>query len=217
MNKTKKKIILAAIELFNELGVSNVRNQDIAKASDISLSNFNYHYNTKQDLVYAVCDYMIVILQERVYGNKILTSSGGEGLAIMRAYFEFEEEFRFFYLDTYNILKSFPNLKEIFHTRINEAIQIIKNLNFLAVGKGAMIPEPKDMPGLYNQLAEQIWVNNHFWFSQMHIRGKSEDLVIKGMEFNFAILYPYLTEKGCLLYTSPSPRDATLSRMPSSA
>ena len=24
-------------------------------------------------------------------------------------------------------------------------------------------------------------------------------------------------EKGCLLYTSPSPRDATLSRMPSSA
>ena len=26
-----------------------------------------------------------------------------------------------------------------------------------------------------------------------------------------------LTEKGCLLYTSPSPRDATLSRMPSSA
>ena len=27
----------------------------------------------------------------------------------------------------------------------------------------------------------------------------------------------YLMENGCLLYTSPSPRDATLSRMPSSA
>ena len=26
-----------------------------------------------------------------------------------------------------------------------------------------------------------------------------------------------LTKEGCLLYTSPSPRDATLSRMPSSA
>ena len=26
-----------------------------------------------------------------------------------------------------------------------------------------------------------------------------------------------LRDKGCLLYTSPSPRDATLSRMPSSA
>ena len=28
---------------------------------------------------------------------------------------------------------------------------------------------------------------------------------------------PNLLEKTCLLYTSPSPRDATLSRMPSSA
>ena len=27
----------------------------------------------------------------------------------------------------------------------------------------------------------------------------------------------YLCDNGCLLYTSPSPRDATLSRMPSSA
>ena len=29
--------------------------------------------------------------------------------------------------------------------------------------------------------------------------------------------YTYLAMKDCLLYTSPSPRDATLSRMPSSA
>ena len=28
---------------------------------------------------------------------------------------------------------------------------------------------------------------------------------------------PYNTDKGCLLYTSPSPRDGLLSRMPSSA
>ena len=28
---------------------------------------------------------------------------------------------------------------------------------------------------------------------------------------------PFFTDKSCLLYTSPSPRDATLSRMPSSA
>ena len=30
-------------------------------------------------------------------------------------------------------------------------------------------------------------------------------------------VYPSAEDKGCLLYTSPSPRDATLSRMPSSA
>ncbi len=196
MNKTKQKIILAAIKEFNEHGVSNVRNQDIAKASDISLSNFNYHFKTKQDLVNAVCEYMTIVLEEKVYGNKVMISSGGDPLSITQSYFEFEEEFKFFYLDTYNILKSFPDVKEMFQIRLNEAIHIIKNLNYLSVGKGAMKPEPEDMPGLYNQLAEQLWINIHFWFAQMNIRGKSEDIVLKGLEANFIILYPYLTEKG---------------------
>lgn len=196
MNKTKKKIILAAIEQFNEHGLSTVRNQDIAKASGVSLSNFNYHFKTKQDLVYEVCDYMVVVLKENVYGNKVLISSEGQGMDITRAYLEYEEEFKFFYLDTYNILQSYPDLKEEFQTRLNEAILIIKNLNFLAVGKGAMKPEPADMPGLYEFLAEQIWINNHFWFAQKYIRGKTENAILRGLEANFAILYPHLTERG---------------------
>ena len=44
MNKTKKKIILAAIKLYNKFGFANVLNQDIAKSASISLSNFNYHF-----------------------------------------------------------------------------------------------------------------------------------------------------------------------------
>ena len=40
-----------------------------------------------------------------------------------------------------------------------------------------------------------------------------------GMEERQAVrcLTDYLEDKGCLLYTSPSPRDFVLSRMPSSA
>ena len=39
----------------------------------------------------------------------------------------------------------------------------------------------------------------------LHSRGRTEDLVLSGFTL------------GCLLYTSPSPRDRTRSRMPSSA
>ena len=95
MNKTKKKIILTAIRLFNEKSIANVRNQDIAEKAGVSLSNFNYHFKTKQDLVYAVCTYMSEILEEKVYGNKVLIMSG-QGLEITKSYFEFERDFRFF-------------------------------------------------------------------------------------------------------------------------
>lgn len=199
MNKTKRKIILSSIALFNEQGLMNVRNQDIAIKAGMSLSNFNYHFKTKQDLVLAVVEYMKEVLQERVYGNKVLIQEG-QGLEITKSYFEFEEEFRFFYLDTYNILQSYPELKIELRQQISEAIQVIKNLNYLAVGMGYLKAEPADMPGLYDQLAEQIWINNHFWFSQMHIRGEEGDHVVKGLKACTAISYPYLTEKGKKAY-----------------
>ena len=199
MNKTKKKIILASISLFNELGLMNVRNQDIAKEAGMSLSNFNYHFKTKQDLVYAVTDYMKEVLQEKVYGNKLLIQEG-KGLTITKAYFEFEEEFRFFYLDTYNILQSYPEIKTDLQQQIKEAIQVTKNLNYLAVGMGYLKPEPEEMPGLYDQLAEQIWINNHFWFTQMHVRGEVDDIVLRGLRACVSISYPYLTEKGKEVY-----------------
>ncbi len=199
MNKTKKKTILAAVSLFNECGLTNVRNQDIAKAADISLSNFNCHFKTKQDLVFAVFEYMNELLQEKVYGNMLLIQEG-QGLEITKSYFEFEETFRFFYLDSYNILNTYPELNTGVRQRIKEAIQIIKNLHYLAIGMDYMKPEPADMPGLYDYLARQIWINNHFWFAQATIRDTEGNRILKGLEACFAISYPYLTKKGAGMY-----------------
>ena len=48
--------------------------------------------------------------------------------------------------------------------------------------------------------------------------GNDQYVEVKG-DFSYFVEDPYVTESisSCLLYTSPSPRDATLSRMPSSA
>lgn len=199
MNKTKKKIILSAVTLFNKVGLANARNQDIAENAGISLSNFNYHFKTKKDLVLEVMTYMKEVLEEKVYGNKLLIQDG-QGLEIAKSYYEFEEEFQFFYLDTNNIIQTYPELKGGLESQIKESIQMIKNLNYMAVGKGLMKPEPTEIPGLYNQLAEQIWISNHFWFAQMKIRGLEGSVVIKGLEAGFGIIYPYLTETGIASY-----------------
>ena len=43
MNKTKKKIILSAIELYNENGLVNVLNQEIANKLFLSLPTIKSH------------------------------------------------------------------------------------------------------------------------------------------------------------------------------
>jgi len=189
------KIVKAAIKLFNEQGTVNVLNQEVANSAGISLSNFNYHFKTKKELIYAVCIHMNQIIEEQVAANRVLTTEGN-GLDLARICFEFANEFRFFYLDTYNILQKYPKLKPEIHRQMNEAIQIYKNLNYLAVGKGLMKPEPPEFAGLYDSLAKQIWQTVHFWLAQSNIRGAAEVDVVECLEEYFAICFPYLTEKG---------------------
>jgi AcrR family transcriptional regulator len=177
----------------------NVRNQDIAKKTGISLSNFNYHFSTKQDLVLEVFDYIGKELEEKVYGDRVLIHKG-KGTDIIKSYFEFEMNFRFFYLDTFNILQTYPQLQAGMQARIEESLQIIKNLNYISIGMGELKPEPVDMPGLYDRLAEQIWINNHFLFAQLKIRGIENINVKMGLESVYYIVYPYLTDKGKQMY-----------------
>lgn len=201
MKKTKLKVITAAIDLFNEQGLVNVSNQDIAKKAGISLSNFNYHFKTKADLVYTVCEFMRAELENRISGNQVLTGQG-KGLDLSRVYFEFERDYRFFYLDTHNILQTYPSLKKEMQQQINECIQIIKNLNYLSIGMGYMKPEPPEMPGLYDRVAQQIWINSHFWLAQTNIRGIEDSPVVEGLEAYYVICYPYLTPAGITSYRS---------------
>ena len=60
------------------------------------------------------------------------------------------------------------------------------------------------------------------WISFASSTHDSVTILTEGMKFNLGdqLSRNYnevLNEKGCLLYTSPSPRDRTRSRMPSSA
>ena len=200
MNKTKKKIILAAIKLYNKFGFANVLNQDIAKSASISLSNFNYHFATKQELVFSVCEYMVIDLKRRMSETSVLINKGRMALDIPKIYLEFEYDFKFFYLDTYNILQSNPVLKEEMYKQINESMEIIKNLNYLSIGMGYFKPEPEDFPGIYDKLVEQIWVHSHFWFAQNIIRGSKNDSIVEGLENSYALIFPHLTEKGKMRY-----------------
>ena len=195
MKSTKDKVIWAAIELYNDRGIANVTNQEIAKSAGISLSNLNYHFSTKQELVKAVLQKMREVLIEDVYGQNTLITSG-DGWEIARRYFEYEQRFRFFYLDTPYIIRTYPDFKDELKKQFQESIQLIKNLNYLAIGKGLMKSEPESSPGLYDRLAEQIWMNNHFWVAQLYIRGIESDIVTKGLEAAMSITYPYLTPLG---------------------
>jgi hypothetical protein len=199
INKTKKKILLAAIDLYNEKGLFNVLNQEIAKASGISLSNFNYHFPTKKDLVLSVCGYMSHILNKRIEENNLLINDSIP-LEIVKIYLEFEKEFKFFYLDTHNILRSYEILGKEMELQIHKAVQLIKNIIYVSVGKGDMIHGPGIIENTYEELSNQIWMTCHFWYAQSHFKNEKKNIIANGLQSCYGLLAPYLTSKGIIKY-----------------
>lgn len=61
---TKQRIIDAAIHLFNTHGLANVRLQQIADETGISVGNLAYHYKNKDAIVAAVYEQLFVEFHE---------------------------------------------------------------------------------------------------------------------------------------------------------
>ena len=97
----------------------------------------------------------------------------------------------------------------------NAAAQAVKAFNgrFLVAGKGNQLQKEKGMG-----LAKEIFNNENMKLLAGNI-GISHNRYPTHGGFSHGEVQPFWTSVpyGCLLYTSPSPRAATLSRMPSSA
>lgn len=71
----------------------------------------------------------------------------------------------------------------------------------MSIGKGYLKPESVDNPGLYDNVAHQIWMQSFFWYAQSDFRNLNDSAIIKkGLESSYAIIYPYLTELGIEKY-----------------
>lgn len=69
MNNTKTKILTAALHLFNQHGLVNVRLQQIANEVGISVGNLAYHYYSKEAIVKAIDQKVVAGLN--FYQNKL--------------------------------------------------------------------------------------------------------------------------------------------------
>lgn len=193
MSKTRQNIIQQAIILFNERGVVNVRIRDIADELDISAGNVTYHYKTKQELMDSVYRFMIKTLEEMSVGNQLMNPDKVQ-LEVAKGYLEHIAHFRFFYQDTLEIIRSYPELAKLHQQQVEQEKAIIQNLMFMSIGKGDLIAEP--FTGLYNSLAHSIWMTLHFWLTQQIIRGEKSNNLEMGLLTIANLIYPYATEKG---------------------
>ncbi|MCO6477351.1 MAG: TetR/AcrR family transcriptional regulator [Phaeodactylibacter sp.] len=188
----KKKIIQKAIELFNERGYFDVRMRDISDALEVSVGSLTYHFRSKEALMESIYRYMLKTLEELGISGRLFQKKGEE-LEVAAVYMGYMQQFRFFFQDTLDIIRTYPEIGKRHRQQVAEEINIIKNLLYMQVGKGTLVPEP--VPGLYDTLAEMIWQTLHFWFARQAILGDSQPGWDDAIRAIGHLVYPYLTEE----------------------
>ena len=109
---TKQKILNASLLLFNEKGISNVRLQQIADETGISVGNLAYHYNTKEIIAESLITQVTVSLRNtlRSHGTK---ASLTELDLFFKKFYKLSARYLFFSYDILEIKRNFPASYEL--------------------------------------------------------------------------------------------------------
>jgi len=195
---TKRKIFEAAVLLFNENGLANVRLQQIADEAGISVGNLAYHFKNKEAIVTHVYETLFEEFSE-ILASYLLQPNLLDFNQQLSKYFNFFHEYRFYLTDLFEVERSLPAVIEQWHQYVNKMMaQIRKRIDF-NIQRGILIPEPS--PKAYDLLANNIWMTIVFWTPQQILRG----LPIEECKYKEAVwsqLLPYFTPKGQTEYAT---------------
>ncbi len=190
--KMRERILVTAIQLFNEQGFVNVRVRDIASTMSVSPGSISYHFRNKEELMFEIYKFMLNNLNNAAIAERLI--SGSNLMEIARVYAEYVYRFRFFFQDTIDIIRAYPRIGKMHQSQTQTEITTLQNIVYIAVGNGTIIPEPAD--GVYAHLCEVAWMTLHFWFARGLILGKEEEGIEKALVFAGELARPYFTEKG---------------------
>ena len=166
---TKQKILEASIRLFNWNDVANVRLQQIADETGISVGNLAYHFKNKEAIVNAVYENLFDEFSQ-ILSTYLISPKLTDFDMQMEQYHRFFSKYKFYLIDLFEIERSYPAIMERWRECIGKMLlQIRKRLDYY-VNRGILLPEPK--PGVYDTLTNSIWTTIVFWAPQQILKNK---------------------------------------------
>ena len=165
-NDTRKRILEAALSLFNADGSHAVSTRHIATRLDMSPGNLYYHFGNKEEIV--LCLYGRI---EREL-LAILTPPAADELrsfdhvmGYLDAIFAHLWKYRFFYRDLNSLLRDMPALKDRYRTLAEQVHASARGIFGLMVEEGWMEASPEHL----DMLATNAWIVLTQWFTHRQV------------------------------------------------
>lgn len=206
MNKTKRKILNASKDLFNEHGYGHVTIRMIALKLGMSSGNLNYHFKKREEILEALYFEMVSDFDQRIEALTEIKISFSQILNDIQVSMERMLNYKFIWTDLHNILKANEKIDthfhEVYNHRIAGNVYLFDRLNEMALMR------PASFENEYKMLAERMvnfgdtWINT----SGLYLRESDTKYVESQVHVMLAMIYPYLTKKGAQKIESVVPK-----------
>ncbi len=197
--KTREKILLQALDLFNQKGVDQVSVLEISQTMGISYGNLTYHFKKKDDLVQVLyvqmqheLDAAINHLVQRIFEETYYLKLVNELLQVTWKY-------RFLYLSINSLMNQYPFIREGEKSYSATRNKILNRGKKYLINEGYLKPESDSHYELLIRNLNMIlyaWIVDAELFHEGEEAAKIEDYAT----LFYGIALTNVTEKGRTLY-----------------
>ncbi|MCY4043705.1 MAG: TetR/AcrR family transcriptional regulator [Cellvibrionales bacterium] len=188
--KTRDRILLTALTLFNEEGEQNVTTVDIANEMDISPGNLYYHFKGKESIIESLYAQFDADFSQLLQQSEIAEMSLENHWYFMYVIFEEIHKYRFFYLNQTDILQRYQDIGRRFKRLVKQKVKTIELLCKSLIEANAL----SDSLVGSQQLAENISFTLLYWFPYQQLINPSADydkIIHAGVYQILSLIVPY--------------------------
>jgi AcrR family transcriptional regulator len=180
--KTRDKILLSSLELFNEQGERNVTTNHIAAHLAMSPGNLYYHFRNKSDIIYDIFQEYEkrVDSYSDVPENRAMTLD--DMIFYLDSVFDGLWRYRFFHRDLEYLLDRDPRLRSDYRNFTNRCLAAIRRIFEKLAESGIIEPQPD---ALREAMSLNVWLVITSWMAFLqtaHAAKASANLTIRELK-----------------------------------
>ncbi|MDG2164658.1 MAG: TetR/AcrR family transcriptional regulator [Flavobacteriales bacterium] len=198
-SKTRSKILVCSLVLFNDRGFNNVTTASIANKTDVLEGSLWYHFNTKKDILSA---HIELLNQQILTENQKAKSTDFETIVsgIFRAY-DLIWDFRYILRDDFQKSSAVDELVLRAAQNINNYIdKWVEGRIEHSYENGLLQIDPQEI----QNISEITLVIGRYWLDysgKKHPDVNDTSLRTKGLNHIFTVLKPYISSKANTVIT----------------
>ena len=198
--KTKDKIIVTAINLFNLHGTKAISTNHIAKELGISPGNLYYHFRSKNDIIRSISNKFSSELGSVLKIQLVSISDFSDNLtSLFNRFFKIQQSYQFLFIEGVHLARQDHILLDNY-TKLRGLIKqgyhaLLSNLVKIKIMK-------KQSLHTIDDLLDAQWIIMWYWINHTLLdRNTYNDFQIKkGIKLSFSIIKPQLTSIGKIAF-----------------